>query len=145
MKFAEKVKELRTRNGLSQQQLADAIGVSRRTIINYESGTYPRNRNQFKRLAEVLETNEDYLLTESEQFEAEAYMRYGARGKKQAQALTEELASLFAAGGELEEEDMKAMIDALQEAFWIAKLENRKYGRRKVKPEESEKPEGLGN
>ena len=40
---------------------------------------------------------------------------------------------------------MKAMIDALQEAFWIAKLENRKYGRRKEKPEENEKPEGLGN
>ena len=145
MKFAEKVKELRTKKGLSQQQLADAIGVSRRTIINYESGIYPRDRNQFKRLAEVLETNEDYLLTESEQFEAEAYMRYGARGIKQAQALTDELASLFAAGGELEEEDMKAMIDALQEAFWIAKLENRKYGRRKEKPEENEKPEGLGN
>lgn len=145
MKFAEKVKELRTKKGLSQQQLADAIGVSRRTIINYESGIYPRDRNQFKRLAEVLETNEDYLLTESEQFEAEAYMRYGARGKKQTQALTDELASLFAAGGELEEEDMKAMIDALQEAFWIAKLENRKYGRRKEKPEENEKPEGLGN
>ena len=142
MKFAEKVKELRTKKGLSQQQLADAIGVSRRTIINYESGIYPRDRNQFKRLAEVLETNEDYLLTESEQFEAEAYMRYGARGKKQAQALTEELASLFAAGGELEEEDMKAMIDALQEAFWIAKLENKKYGRRRTGPQEPETPAG---
>lgn len=141
MKFAEKVKELRTRKGLSQQQLADAIGVSRRTIINYESGTYPRDRNQFKKLAEVLGTTEDYLLTESEQFEAEAYMRYGARGKKQAQTLTEELASLFAAGGELEEEDMKAMIDAIQEAFWIAKLENRKYGHRKAKPQGPEDSE----
>ena len=119
-----------------------AIGVSRRTIINYESGIYPRDRNQFKRLAGVLETTEDYLLTESEQFEAEAYMRYGARGKKQAQALTEELASLFAAGGELEEEDMKAMIDALQEAFWIAKLENKKYGRRRTGPQEPETPAG---
>lgn len=116
-------------------------GLFRRTIINYESGTYPRNRSQFKKLAEVLETTEDYLLTESEQFEAKAYMRYGARGKKQAQALTEELASLFAAGGELEEEDMKAMIDALQEAFWIAKLENKKYGHRKENPQEPEKPE----
>ena len=117
-------------------------GLFRRTIINYESGTYPRNRSQFKKLAEVLETTEDYLLTESEQFEAKAYMRYGARGKKQAQALTEELASLFAAGGELEEEDMKAMIDALQEAFWIAKLENKKYGRRKTGPQEPETPAG---
>ena len=117
-------------------------GLFRRTIINYESGTYPRNRSQFKKLAEVLETTEDYLLTESEQFEAKAYMRYGARGKKQAQALTEELASLFAAGGELEEEDMKAMIDALQEAFWIAKLENKKYGRRRTGPQEPETPAG---
>lgn len=138
MKFAEKVKELRIRKGLSQQQLADAIGVSRRTIINYESGTYPKNRTLFKKLAEVLETTENYLVTTDEQFEAEAYMRYGARGKKQAQALTNELAEMFAAGGELEEDDMKAMIDALQEAFWIAKLENKKYGHRK--PQDTENP-----
>lgn len=143
MKFAEKVKELRIRKGLSQQQLADAIGVSRRTIINYESGTYPKNRTLFKKLAEVLETTENYLVTTDEQFEAEAYMRYGARGKKQAQALTNELAEMFAAGGELEEDDMKAMIDALQEAFWIAKLENKKYGRRK--PQSTENPEDSAN
>lgn len=34
------VKELRTRQGLSQQDLADQLGVSRQTIISIEKARY---------------------------------------------------------------------------------------------------------
>ena len=45
MKFCEKVKEARTKAGLKQDDLAKAIGVSLRTISNYEAGTrYPKKR-----------------------------------------------------------------------------------------------------
>ena len=144
MKFGEKVRQLREEKGLSQQELAALIGVSTRAVWAYENqGTYPRKRELYARLAEVLGVSENYLLAEGEEFEARAYEQYGARGKKQAQKLTAELADIFAAGGELEEEDMKAMIDALQEAFWTAKLRNKKYGHRKAKPDGSDNPEGL--
>lgn len=43
MKFCEKLKEARTRAGLKQEELAKALGVSLRTITNYESGErYPK-------------------------------------------------------------------------------------------------------
>ena len=42
MNFGEKVSQLRKQNGLTQRQLADALGVSLRTITNYETGgRYP--------------------------------------------------------------------------------------------------------
>lgn len=43
MKFCEKVKEARTKAGLKQDEFAKAIGVSLRTVSNYEAGTrYPK-------------------------------------------------------------------------------------------------------
>ena len=46
MRFCEKLKEARTKAGLKQEELAKALGVSLRTITNYESGEcYPRKRD----------------------------------------------------------------------------------------------------
>ena len=45
MKFCEKIKEARTKAGLKQDEFAKAIGVSLRTVSNYEAGTrYPKKR-----------------------------------------------------------------------------------------------------
>lgn len=38
MKFCDKVKKERREKGLTQQQFADMLGVSLRTITNYEKG-----------------------------------------------------------------------------------------------------------
>lgn len=40
--FAALVRQARTRRGWSQQQLADHAGVSRTTVIRFESGTTER-------------------------------------------------------------------------------------------------------
>ena len=38
MTFSDKIKVAREQAGLTQQQLADSTGVSKRTIASYESG-----------------------------------------------------------------------------------------------------------
>ena len=44
MKFGEKVRDLRKKNSLTQDELAKCLGVSKRTIIGWErDGRYPRN------------------------------------------------------------------------------------------------------
>lgn len=133
MKFYEKLRDARKNAGLKQEDFANAIGVSLRTVTNYESGeTYPKKREIYHRIADVLKVDVNYLLTEDEEFILEAEKRYGSRGAKQAKALAAEVSGLFA-GGELADEDLDEMMRGIQEAYWIAKEKNRKYTPKKYR------------
>jgi len=127
MKFGEKLKALRTEKNITQEEAARAAGVSRRAYIGYEQeGRYPRDREVYGRLAACLSCDVNYLLTEDEQFVTDAAAVYGPRGRQQARALVAELSGLFA-GGDLADEDKDEMMQAIQEAYWIAKRKNRKF------------------
>lgn len=124
MKFAEKLRNLRQEKGLSQAEVAKAIGITVRAYGSYEKNTYPRDRSIYGKLAELLDCDINYLLTEDESFVAEAAARYGSRGKKQAERLVEGIAGLFA-GGDLADEDKDEMMRAIQDAYWDAKERNK--------------------
>ena len=126
MKFGEKVRAARRNAGMSQEALAKAVDVSLRTILGYENeNRYPRKREIYAKLADTLHVNVNYLLAEDEDFAAAAAEKYASRGKQQAESLVAELSGLFA-GGELADEDMDAMMRAMQEAYWTAKESSRK-------------------
>lgn len=59
--LAEMIKELRKQKGLSQQVLADALGVSRSTLAHWENGRRPDE--------EHLEDIADYFGCEVEDLE----------------------------------------------------------------------------
>lgn len=60
--FGNKIKELRIKNGLSQQQLADKVWVNRSTITNWETGRRVPDIIMIKRLAESLGVHVNTLL-----------------------------------------------------------------------------------
>ena len=125
MKFGEKLRELRKQKHLSQTELGAAVGVSLRTLRGWEvEGRYPKQRELYAKLAEVLECDVDYLLTEKEAFITDSADRFGYRGERDARALVEDLTGLFA-GGQMAEEDMDALMLAVQEAYVEAKRRNR--------------------
>lgn len=135
MNFGMKVRELRTQKGLSQEQLAKALGVTRRTVISYEQGdTYPRNSRLYGRLAELLGTQETELRTEAEDFMTAVAEEFGGRAQKQAAVMKEQFASLMA-GGELSSEEKNAFMLDLQEIFFDAKREAKKYTPNKYRKE----------
>ena len=58
MTFGEKIREARKKLNMSQDDLAEKIGVSRRTITSWETGrALPRTRNVYEKLSEALNTS----------------------------------------------------------------------------------------
>jgi transcriptional regulator with XRE-family HTH domain len=140
MTFGEKVKKARKELGLTQTELGNLIGVSRRAITAYEADmAAPRTKDTYYKLADALKVAVNYLLTEGDVFVLDIGEKYGPRDKKDAKGLVEELTGLFS-GGHMAEEDMDELMLAIQKAYVIAKENTRKYVPKKyrIKSESSE-------
>lgn len=134
MKFNERLKKLREEKGLTQVQLSELTGISARMIQKYESGNARPRLDAAEKIAKALNVTADQLLGNADMLVAQAAEKYGARGAKQAKQLTDEVTGLFA-GGDMAEEDMDIMMQAIQQAYWIAKEKNRKYTPKKYRVE----------
>ena len=60
--FGKKLKSLRQNAGLTQEQLADRLGVTKFTIIYYELALLYPSTNFIVNLAEAFHVSTDYLL-----------------------------------------------------------------------------------
>lgn len=63
IKYIQKVKQLRAERGLSQEQIAQAIGVSRPTYSAIEAGTQTLDINEAQKLANIFAIGVDELLS----------------------------------------------------------------------------------
>lgn len=135
MKFNERLKQLREQKELTQEELGKASGVSSRMIQRYESGNSRPRLDAAEKLAKALNVSTDELLGNADMLIAQAAEKYGARGAKQAQQLTAEVTGLFA-GGDMAEEDMDIMMQAISDAYFIAKRNNKKYTPKKYRSED---------
>jgi transcriptional regulator with XRE-family HTH domain len=133
MTFGEKVKKARKEKKMSQDELAKTVSVSRRTITSWETDTaLPRTRAVYETLAKVLGVPLNYLLSDDEAFIVDTAAQYGYRGRKDAEQLVADAATLFA-GGDMAEEDADALMFALQNAYLDAKRKNKKYTPKKYR------------
>lgn len=57
-----KLRELRIRNNLTQNEIAQKLGVSGQTILNWENKIYEPKINQLIELANLFEVSIDYLV-----------------------------------------------------------------------------------
>ncbi len=71
MNLADRIQSLRRRNGLSQEELAIKVGVSRETVLKWESGTLPE-LDKLNLLSDVFDVSCDYLLNGKEKDETDA-------------------------------------------------------------------------
>ena len=118
---------LRLKANMSQEAFGKAVGVTKRSVINYEQGkSFPKDASVYAKISEQFGASVDFLISGEDEFAAKAYADGGSREKHRAEALIAEASALFA-GGSLSQEDKDAVIMALQEAYWIAKYDNKKF------------------
>ncbi|MDO5716829.1 MAG: helix-turn-helix transcriptional regulator [Tissierellia bacterium] len=136
MGFGNKIRRLREEKGWTQAELAEKIGVSLRTVSSYENADQrPRHRKTYHILSDLFKVDVNYLLTDEEYFVLSTGEVYGPRGARDAQEIVNGMLGLFA-GGEVSLEDKKAILDAIQEAYYMAKQENKKYTPKKYRKNE---------
>jgi transcriptional regulator with XRE-family HTH domain len=127
MTFGEKIQTLRKTKGLNQTQLGEAVGVSLRTVRGWEKeGRYPKQHSLYQKLADTLDCDVAYLMTDGMAFITEASEQYGTRGAKQAQQIIDQTAAMFA-GGELSDEDKIAFMDEIQALYLDSKKRAKKF------------------
>ena len=127
MGFKERLKEKRSEARLTQTELAKKVGVSDRTIQNYELGTRrPQNMEVAQKLAEALNTSVDSLLGTSGILVVQAQEKGGAKAARDIDVMVSDVTAAFA-GGRLDDEALDGAMQALTKAYWIAKEKNKKY------------------
>ena len=57
-----RLRELRNKNGLTQNEIAAKLNVSGQTILNWENGIYEPKINQLIQLADLFNVSVDYLI-----------------------------------------------------------------------------------
>jgi len=109
------------------------LGISKRTIINYESGVTLPPSDKLSLIAKYFGVSADSLISEEEEFVSAAYEQGGSKSAREARTLVEGITGLFA-GGKLSDDEKDAVMKAIQNAYWIAKEENkRKYTPKKYR------------
>ena len=133
MNFSDKIKYQREQNHLTQKELAELVGVSQRAIAAYESSGTIACISTMRKLAHALNVSYDYLKhdeitdpsygMEKMDYIDEVHGQLGEKAARDINNILEANRALFA-GGELADEDMREMVDAIQEAYLIAKKNN---------------------
>lgn len=70
VKIADRIKQLRKKKGVSQSQLAEAIGVKNNTVSTWERGTRKPDFDALQLLSNYFEVSFEYLLGSSDKEEA---------------------------------------------------------------------------
>ena len=69
MKVSEKLRELRKKSGMTQEQVAQKIGLTRQAISSYESGRTEPGLDILKELSRVYDVEISELLSDKEQLD----------------------------------------------------------------------------
>ena len=65
-RFASRLRGLRSEDDMSQRELADALGLTRASVVNYESGESMPNLAVAVQIADIFGVSLDYLVGASD-------------------------------------------------------------------------------
>ena len=94
--FSEKLLELRRREGLSQEELADRLGVTRQSVSKWEGGTAMPELSKLIALSELFSVSVDYLVKDCQE-EPEGPAEGTAASTSKLEEQVEEISRFFRA------------------------------------------------
>lgn len=112
--------------------MAEAAGVSLRTVRGWEKeGRYPKKRELYQKLSEVLDCDPSYLMSDGAEFISTAAEQYGSRGERQARLILNQAAAMFA-GGDLTDADKVAFMEEIQMLYLDSKKQAKSSPRKSI-------------
>lgn len=109
MEFYEELKAARIKAGLTQQQIADEIGITKSTYCGYETAKRNPDPQRIKQLAKVLHISADTLLDTGIEKEKAPASTEAETGEVTAEQIMQTFVSagLAPAGQDLTDEDLR--------------------------------------
>lgn len=109
MEFYEELKAARIKAGLTQQQIADKIGITKSTYCGYETAKRNPDPQRIKQLAKVLHISADTLLDTGIEKEKAPASAEAETGEVTAEQIMQTFVSagLAPAGQDLTDEDLR--------------------------------------
>ncbi len=113
MVFSEKLKMRRMQAGMTQAELAKSLGVTCRTLQNYEGGNvYPKSREIYAQLAVIFQTDINFWLTEPDGAEQTV--------SSCKETVLADVKKVFSEGI-LEDTELDDLMRSIQNVYWEAK------------------------
>jgi len=116
MSFADRLRELRLKQGLTQEELAKKAGISARMIQKYEAGVCRPRMTAAVQISEAFNVTVDSLLNEQDIAVAEFGEANGRRAERDFMARARDFSAMMA-GGDIPEEDKDAAFKMIMAAY----------------------------
>ncbi|AFQ46294.1 helix-turn-helix domain-containing protein [Desulfosporosinus meridiei] len=122
--FPDRLCTLRTSKGLTHQDMADMLGITRQAYSNYEAGKREPDHSTLRKLAEFFIVSTDYLLGQDNGKIVPSWAT--AKDKRDFKKMLEDDDDLMFDGVPIEGEDRQRIKDVLTGLFWEAKQMNKR-------------------
>ena len=127
MTFADKIRDLRIKNGLSQTRLAETIGVPLRTYRSWEKdGRIPMDRDVYVRLSDALNCDVSYLMSDDAEYSNTSTLAKAAEESLSIKEILNRTKEIFVRGL-ISEDEQLMFINDLKEIFMDMKLHSANY------------------
>ena len=129
MLFKEKIEILIRRKGMKKTEFADSIGITYRALANYLSGSRIPKGVILKKIAQALDTTEDFLTDNKKNLIMNSEERFiyhassESTGIEDAARFLEQAHSLFT-GNSLTEDDKLTLFTCMSEIYFDAKAKS---------------------
>lgn len=134
-----RIKYLRAEKGISQNELAKALGLTQQAISAYENGLREPDLETLQKIADFFDVSLDYLLGRTDirkPFIPENYKekhKITRRDMLQYEDFVKHVNAFFM-DDKVADEDKEKLFKDISELFWKAKeINKQKYGRKKKK------------